>query len=88
MYQVLVDKQRYSEKNHHQKKLYHGNNLNQVLQVSQFYLVLLLINAAFVANVASFVFKWKFFARLEILDLLTDSFYFIFASDMSLVNVL
>ena len=43
-------------------------------------------NSTFVANVKSFVFKSEFFVRLEILDLLTNSFCFIFGSSVTLVN--
>ena len=39
-------------------------------------------------NVASFVFKSEFFTRLEILDLSTNTFSFIFASAMSFINLL
>ena len=45
-------------------------------------------NAAFVANVANFEFKSEFFTRLEISDMLTNAFYFIFASSTSLVKLL
>ena len=45
-------------------------------------------NSAFVVNLASFVYKSEFFARLEIPDLLANSFCFIFASSMWLVNLL
>ena len=43
MWQMLADKQKYFENHHHLKNIYHKNNLNQTLKVSQFYLVLLLI---------------------------------------------
>ena len=45
-------------------------------------------SSAFAAHVASFVLKSKNFIRLEIWDLLTNFFCFIFASNMLLVNLL
>ena len=45
-------------------------------------------NSAFVANVVSFVFKSELCTRWEISDLLTDPFSFIFASNISFVNLL
>ena len=42
-YKILVDKQTYFGNYHHQKKYYHKNNLNQMLEVSLFYLALILI---------------------------------------------
>ena len=45
------------------------------------------LNSDLVTNAASFVFKREFFTRLEILDLWI-SFYFIVASNMSLLNLL
>ena len=45
-------------------------------------------NSTFVANVVSFVFKSEFFMRLGTSDLLANSFCFIFASTMPLVNLL
>ena len=41
------------------------------------------VNSAFVASGAHFVFKSVFFTRLEILDLFSNSFCFIFISNMS-----
>lgn len=32
----MVDKQTYFEKHHHEKYLYHQNNLNQTFEVAQF----------------------------------------------------
>ena len=45
-------------------------------------------DSTFVANIVSFVFKSEFFMRLEASNLLPNSFYFIFASSMPLVNLL
>ena len=47
-----------------------------------------IFNFAFVANVASFVFKSGFITRLEILDLTTNPFFLIFASSISPKNLL
>ena len=45
-------------------------------------------NSDFVANVASFVFQSEFSTRLEILDLPTNLFSYIFVTSTSLVNLL
>ena len=84
---MLFDKQTNFENHHHQKYFYCGNNLNQMPEISQHYHALLLV-LLLLANVARFVFMPEFFTRLDILDLLTNSFCFIFASSMSLVNLL
>ena len=47
---MLVNKQTYSENHHYKNNFYQENNLNHMF--------------AFVANVASFVFKSEFFTRL------------------------
>ena len=62
---------------HLQNDLYPGNNLNQLLEVSRFYLDLLLtfINSAFEAIVPSFAFKTEIFTRLKISDLSTNLFF-------------
>ena len=75
---MLVDKQTYFENYHHQKNIYHENNWSLTFPVSQVYLALLLVLLFFV-NVSTFSFKSAFFTILEISDLLTNSFFFIFA---------
>ena len=45
-------------------------------------------NSTFVVKAVSFVFKSEFFTRLEMSNLSTKSFSFIFASNMLTVNLL
>ena len=84
---MLVDKQKYFKNHYHQKNLRHKKQFKSniwscaIPSCSAF-------NFAFVANRASFMFKPELFTRLEISDLLTNSFCYIFASTMSLANLL
>ena len=66
----MVDKQKYFESYQHQKHFWQQN-------CSAF-------NSAFVANIAILLFKSEVFINPEILDLLTKSFSFIFASSIYL----
>ena len=62
---MLVNKQTYLGKHHHQKIFNHTNNLNKtlILSCSSF-------DSVFLAYVASFVFKSGLSKTVEILDLL------------------
>ena len=84
---MLVDKQTYSENHHQPKKIYHENNLTHAVSIFTV-LSFSAFNSAFVTNILNFMFKSEFFTRSEILDLLANSFHFIFASSMSLANLL
>ena len=82
----MVDKQTYFE-NHHHKKTF-TIKITWIEAVSFTILSCFAFNSAFVADVATLVFKPEFFTRLQISDLLTNYFCFIVASGMSLVDIL
>ena len=84
---MLVDIETYFESHHQQTNFYYRNNLNQTLQVSRFYFAVLLIQL-FLLMLQVFYLSQNFFTRLEISDLLIYSFSLIFASSMSIVNLL
>ena len=79
---MLADEQTYIvniiTKKTKKKKNYQGKTFNHISAFS----------SPFVANAARFVFKSEFLTRSKILDLLTNSFGFIFALSISLVNLL
>ena len=77
---MLVAKQKYPENYSYQEKLKSCVCSLTILSYPAF-------NSVFVATVASFVFKSEFFTRLDIFDLLTNYFSFIFALSMSFVNL-
>ena len=70
---MLADRKTYFENHHHhhQKKKKEKKNLNPAFAVSSAF------NSAFVTNVAIFAFKSEPFTRLQMSDLLTNSFCFI-----------
>ena len=76
---MLADRQTYFENHHHQKKKKKKKKKKE-LESSVWSFIILFssaFNSAFVTNVASFAFKSETFMRLQMSDLLTNSFCFI-----------
>ena len=71
---------------HLQNDPYHGNNLNQTLEVSLFHLALVLI--LILLLILQTLFILEFFMRLEVLDLLANPFSFTFVPSISPINSL
>ena len=71
----MAEKLNNFEYHHLQNDFYHENNLNQMLVTFLFYLVLLL-NLAFVANVATSLSKSVLFINPAMSNLVTISFFF------------
>ena len=69
------------------KIFYNENNLNQALEISQYYLALLSV-LLLLLMLQVFVFESVFLTRLEKSDWSTDPISFISASSMSLRNLL
>ena len=83
---MLADKQTNFENHHNQTFLPRKQFKSYVCSFTV--LSCSTFNMAFVANIASYMFNSEFFTRLEISDLLTNSFCFIFTSSVSFVYLL
>ena len=75
------------EYHHLQNDFYNKNNLNKVLEALLFFLVVLLI-LFLLLMLLLFLSKSALFINPGMLDLLTNSFCFIFKSSFSFVNLL